>query len=159
MRIHLKINGRDTEIDANPNEKLLDILRAEKIFSAKAGCGKGRCGVCTVLLDGKPVPSCRIPIGTIDGADVTTLEHFKTTQSYENIANGLKKAGVHLCGFCSAAKILSVHELLESKYRPTREECLEFAEGLSCTCTEKNAFMNAILYATAFKHDRDGMKS
>lgn len=159
MKIPMTINDKYLIIDANPDDSLLEVLRRAKLFSVKKGCGKGLCGYCTVLLSGKPVPSCLIPVGILKGENIVTLEHFAKTPDYADIADGFAQAGVHPCGWCNAAKYFSVYNLLQKSYRPSKEELNEIADEQTCSCTNHDIFINGILFATANKHKREGRKN
>jgi len=158
MFVRIMINNEIVTLNEEPNEKLSSILRKLNFISVKNGCGKGRCGSCTVLLNGKPIPSCKVPIGILDEtSNIITLEYFKNNNDdYKIISEGLKKANIHLCGFCNAAKILSIYELLCRDYRPKEAELIDFTENLTCTCTEKKSLISGIIYAMAGKHERIG---
>lgn len=159
MKIPVTLNGEKVILDAQPDEPLLHVLREKKLFSVKKGCGKGRCGFCTILLDEKPVASCLIPVGIVRNASIVTLEHFAKSPEYTDIATGFAQAGVHPCGYCNAARYLTVHSLLSRIYRPSKEELNELADGQTCSCTNRDAFINGVLYATANKHRREGRKN
>ena len=154
MKIPVVLNGEDTVFEAEPEERLLVVLRRLGLHSAKKGCGKGRCGFCAVLLDEKPVPSCIVPVGIVRDSAIVTLEHFAKSESYQDIISGFEQAGVRMCGYCNAAKIFGVHDLIERIYRPSTEELQEAADSLTCSCTDRNTFMNGILYAVANRHRR-----
>ncbi len=158
MKIDFFLNDEKIEVEAEVEESLFSILRKSGIKSVKNGCQKGTCASCVVLLDGKPVPSCSVKLCAVQGAKVTTLEGFAGTSDYADIAGGFRKAKIRPCQFCSAARILCVHELLERNWRPSKEECEEFADSIHCACTEKGAFMDAIIYATALRHARLGKR-
>lgn len=158
MKIPIILNGEKTIIDANGDEKLLSVLRNLNLFSAKNGCEEGKCGYCTVLLDDRPVNSCLIPIGIIRDCSVVTLEFFKKTKDYEDIMKGFSQAGINLCGYCNASRILSVYALLKRVYRPSKEDLIEIANEIKCTCTDSSTFINGILFATANKHESEGRK-
>ena len=159
MKIPVTLNDEKIIMDANPDDRLLDVLRQKKLFSVKKGCGKGRCGFCTVLLDGQPVASCLIPAGIVRNASIVTLEHFSKSPEYADIADGFKTAGVHPCGWCNAAKYFTVHSLLSRIYRPSKDELNELADGQTCSCTNRDTFINGVLYAVANKHRREGRKN
>lgn len=154
MHLKITINNEKKTIEENPNEKLTSLLRNLGLASVKRGCKKGKCGCCTVLLNGKPVPSCKIPVGILnESSNIITLEYFaKENKDYECIMAGFKKAGIQLCGFCNSAKILSVYELIERDYRPKEEELIDFTENLSCDCTERDQLISGIIYATELKN-------
>ncbi len=159
MKIPVNLNGEQTILDADPEEKLLTVLRRLGLISVKKGCGKGLCGFCSVLLDLKPVPSCLIPVGAARGSSIITLEHFSKTADYDDIMKGFKQAGAQLCGYCNAGKVFAVYALMERVYRPSKEDLMELADGLTCTCTDRNTFINGVLYAVANKHKREGSKN
>ena len=152
MKIPVFLNGERTILDAEPEEPLLAVLRRHKLFTVKKGCGKGRCGFCSVLLDAKPVPSCILPVGIVRDSTIVTLEHFSKSEPYRDIMQGFEQAGMHLCGYCNAAKIFGVYDLIERTYRPSTDDLNAIADGLTCSCTDRATFMNGILYAVANRH-------
>ena len=156
MKIPVTLNGSQTILEADPEEKLLTVLRRLRLISVKKGCGKGLCGCCSVLLDSRPVPSCLLPVGAARGSTIITLEHFSKTVDYTDIMNGFKQAGAQLCGYCNAGKVFAVYDLISRVYRPSKEDLMELADGLTCTCTDRNTFINGVLYAVANKHRREG---
>ncbi len=158
MKISLTINGEKTIIDAAPDEKLLDILRERGLISVKKGCEKGKCGSCTVLLGGDPIPSCLVPIGTVRENSIITLEQFLKTKAGADIAKGFAQAGINLCGYCNSARFFMTYSLLERSYRPTQEELNELANAINCTCTDSRTFINGVLYATAIRHQSEARK-
>lgn len=156
MKIPVVINDNKVVLEAEPDEKLIDILRKEKLFSVKHGCEKGFCGACTVLLDGKPVSSCIIPVGIVRDCKIVTLEHFKSDPLYTDIMTGFTKAGIHLCGYCNAGKIFTAYEVLTSFYKPDKDQLYSMLNKYDCCCTDIETLANGILYATAYKHAREG---
>ncbi len=158
MKIPLTLNGEKIILDCKADEPLIEILRKRGLFSVKNGCGKGICGSCTVLLDGKAVSSCKIPVGIVRDSKIETLEHFEKNPAYDDIISGFNKAGISLCGFCNAARILLTHDLISHVYRPTKDQLDHVAASVKCSCTEKGIFENGILYAVANKHSREGRK-
>ena len=153
MRVKFNLNDKTIEFNGDPNEKLSSILRKTGNISVKKGCGKGECGFCKVLLDGKPVSSCKIPVGMLgEKSKVTTMEHFvkKENEEYieknaKYIEDGIRKANIHLCGYCNSSKVLMMHELLERGF--TDEELEEFTSDLKCSCTEQHVLMQGIKFA------------
>ena len=152
MKIPVFLNGVRTILEAEPEEKLLTVLRRLKLFSVKQGCGKGRCGFCSVLVDAKPIPSCIVPVGIVRDCAIVTLEHFSQSEAYRDIVKGFEQAGVHLCGYCNAAKIFGVYDLIERTYRPSAADLQDIADSLTCSCTDRSTFINGILYAVANRH-------
>lgn len=159
MKIPVLLNSEKKILDAQPDEMLSDVLRREGYTSIKEGCGKGKCGSCTVLLDDRPVPSCIIPVGIVRNASIDTLEFFILTKEADDIVAGFKQAGMNMCGFCNSARIFSTYALLKKVYRPTQEDLEHVADCIECNCTDKKTFMNGIVYATANKHEREGRRN
>lgn len=160
MNITFTLNGNETVVDAKPDEKLIDVLRKNHIYSVKNGCGCGRCGSCTVLLDGKPVKSCLIPVGIVMNSKIQTLESFEKEDIYKDIAKGFRQAGVQLCGYCNSSKFFSVYDFIKKISRPTQEQLQEFIDDIfdACNCTERETLMTGVLYAAALKLEREGKK-
>ncbi|WP_407428038.1 (2Fe-2S)-binding protein [Treponema sp.] len=159
MKIPVILNGEKVILDDKPTEKLSEVLRKQGLISIKEGCNKGYCGSCTVLLDDEPVPSCIIPIGIIRNASIETLEFFLLTKEGDDISTGFKQAGLNLCGFCNPIRFFSTYELLKKSYRPSIEELETLADSIKCNCCDKKSFINAVIYATANKHEREGRKN
>ena len=157
MVISLKLNNKETVFDTDPTKSLLTILRQEHLFKVKCGCEEGYCGNCMVLRDGKPVPSCIIPIGMIRGSQVITLEYFKVNNPiYNDIMTGFKKVGINLCGYCDAGKIFTAYSILRLPKRPDVPYIFSAIRKLDCCCTDKDTLVNGILYGIATKHAREG---
>lgn len=159
MKIPVMLNSEKMIIDADPTENLCTVLRKLGLLSVKAGCGKGKCGSCTVLLDNNPVPSCIIPMGIVRNASIETLEFFSLTKEAEDIQTGFKQAGITMCGYCNSARIFSTYALLSRVYKPTSEELEQLADSIECSCTDRRTFINGVLYATAAKHEREGRRN
>lgn len=151
MNIPIIINGERTIIQASPDEKLIDVLRSLNLFSAKLGCDQGVCGSCTVLLNGKPIPACRIPVALSMNQEITTLEHFSKTEEYAHIIKGFAKAGIKLCGYCNAGKIFAAASILNDRQKPTRASIKEQVKHLSPCCTDIDTLINGIIYAAESK--------
>ena len=157
MNFTITLNGKKTIIQAQPSEDLLSVLRKEKLFSVKLGCGAGHCGSCTILYNGKPVPSCKIPVGIAMNQEIETLESFKQTEAYQDILKGFSKAGIKLCGYCNAGKIFADASVLIAKEKPTRTSIREQVEHLSPCCTDIDTLINGILYAVEAYNKRTGI--
>lgn len=156
VRISLIVDGQNKFFNVDGSENLRDVLRQNNYTSLKCGCDEGECGCCTVLLDGKPVPSCKIPIGILHENDITTLEYFMADNLYKDIMQGFSKAGISLCGFCNAGKILSAGNII-SKYANPSDEIifLEVARLAHC-CTDTDTLINGIKYAIEIHAKRTG---
>ena len=156
MRIPVVLNDKKVILEAEPSEKLASVLRREKLYSIKCGCGKGFCGNCTILLDDHAVPSCIIPIGMVRNCSITTLEYFQTQPIYTDIIKGFSQAGISLCGYCNAGKIFTAYEVLVNYYRPNRQQLYDLINRFDTCCVDRDTLANGILYAVAAKHTREG---
>lgn len=107
MNIPVILNGEKIFFQADSEEKLSAVLRRNGCLSVKTACAKGRCGSCTVLLNEKPVPSCRLPVALAINQKIETLEGFSKSGEYTAIMKGFEKAGIELCGFCNSGKFCS----------------------------------------------------
>lgn len=158
MKINLTINEQDFSLNENPDEKLLGILRKQNFLSAKCGCENSSCGACAVLLDGKCVLSCAIPIGILNGAKIVTLEFFSKQTQYQEIMAGFEKAGVSLCGYCNAGKIFAAYEIIITFSNPTREQIFERIRSLKDCCVEYDTLINGIIYASQIHFEKENQR-
>lgn len=156
MTITLTINEKKHVISADPSEKLLTVLRKEKLFSVKCGCQKGLCGNCMILLDDNPVPACLVPIGIVRDSKIVTLEYFKNDPCYQDIITGFNQAGIHLCGYCNTGKIFTAYGILKASFRPDKASLYSALRGLAPCCADSDSLAAAIMYAVAAKHTREG---
>ncbi len=147
MKIPITINGEVMVLEASPSMSLLDVLRREGYISAKLGCAQGRCGACTVLLDGKAIPTCIIPFVVARDATIVTMEQFSKTKEYELIVSSFAKAGVHLCGFCNAGKVLGTYSLILTYHRPSHQVIYDMVRHFDCSCSEQDSLRQGIGYA------------
>lgn len=155
MKIPVILNNKKTILDAEPQEKLLTVLRRLNLYSVKCGCENGFCGNCMILVDSKPMCSCTVTTGSIRNCQIETLESFKTNPIYTDIINGFTQAGMHLCGYCDAGKIFTAYELLVKYQHPSIEEIFSAIKNLGTCCTDRDTFTNGILYAVSNKHSRE----
>jgi carbon-monoxide dehydrogenase small subunit len=146
MTLGFILNGEDVVVKADADRRLVDILRGNfRLLGAKAGCLSGVCGSCSVIFNGKVVPSCLIPAFRIRGSEVITIEGFSQTDECQDIREGFSRAGVKNCGYCDAGKTLAVENLLEGNLRPSREEILAAFRGIKCRCTEPDSLVQGVL--------------
>lgn len=143
--ITLTVNGEVRAVDVEPNDILLDVLRDKLgVKSPKYGCGRGDCGTCTVLLDGKTVRSCLILAIEADGSEITTVEGL-CRDGLTPLQESFIKHNSFQCGYCAPGMTLSATELLEKNPRPSREEVQEAIAGNLCRCTGYEPIIDAIL--------------
>jgi aerobic-type carbon monoxide dehydrogenase small subunit (CoxS/CutS family) len=141
----LKVNGRDHQVDADPDTPLLYVLRDDLgLKAAKFGCGLGQCGSCTVIVDGKAVLSCVTPMVLLEGKQVTTLEGLGTIAEPAPIQRAFIEEQAAQCGYCIAGMMMRAQALLQRNLKPTDEEIrAELAMHL-CRCGTHMRILRAI---------------
>lgn len=144
--INLKVNGVDRKIEIKDNELLLDAIRDKAgVKSVKAGCWRGECGLCTVLLEGRPVKSCLVLAIEADGKDVLTAEGLAPEGQLSPIQKAFVEKGAMQCGFCTPSFVLTAHHLLQVNPNPTEQEIKEYLSGHICRCGTYKQMIEAIL--------------
>ncbi len=117
----------------------------------KYGCGEGRCGACTVLMDGKRTLSCITPVGDADNKKVTTIEGLADGDLLHPVQQAFLDEGAIQCGYCTPGMVLSAVALLEENPRPTDEQIAEWMNGNICRCNGYTKILNAVRRAAAQK--------
>jgi carbon-monoxide dehydrogenase small subunit len=147
--IELTVNEEPREFLAAPGATLLSALRDTLgLTAAKRGCGQGTCGTCTVLLDGQPVMSCLVPVETVDGASVATLEGVAGEDgALDEIQAAFLEGFATQCGFCTSGMIMAAEGLLAENPDPSRDDVIRAISGNVCRCTGYESIINAILDA------------
>jgi carbon-monoxide dehydrogenase small subunit len=146
--INLTVNSEEVRIEVDDRWTLLYLLREVlALTGTKEGCGKGECGACTVLLDGKPVNSCLVLAREADGCEVRTIEGEAKGEDLSALQQAFIDAGAIQCGFCTPGMIMSARALLMRNPDPTREEAEEAICGNLCRCTGYKPIVAAILNA------------
>lgn len=148
MEIEFTLNGNDICIEADPMERLLDVLRDTlHRKGTKEGCGVGACGACTVIMDGKTINSCITPICQVKGKKIITIEGLCEDELADTIKECFVEEGAVQCGFCTPGMILSAYVLLKTKPHPTIEEIKNGLSGNLCRCTGYIPIINAVKQA------------
>jgi carbon-monoxide dehydrogenase small subunit len=148
ISIDLVLNGESVSIRTDPLKRLLDVLRDDlQLTGPKEGCGEGECGACAVLLDGKLVNSCLLPVGAVAGRHVTTIEGYRQSAQFAVLSDAFSEAGAVQCGFCTPGMILAAGALLVEQPQPTEEEIREGFSGNLCRCTGYNVLVRAVTLA------------
>jgi len=131
----LLVNGTKRRIEADPERSLLSILRDElDLTGSKYGCGEGRCGACTVLIDGKATRSCVTLLGDCEGKQITTIEGLERDGKLHPLQEAFLEAGAMQCGYCTAGMIMSGVALLAKNAEPTFPDIVRSMEGNICRC-------------------------
>ena len=145
VAITLNVNGRQRAVTTDPNRPLLDVLREDlDLTGAKYGCGKGECGACTVLLDGKCIKSCITPVSGADGKKITTIEGLADGDRLHPVQEAFVTEGAMQCGFCTPGMILRTVALLEENPQPNDEQIVKWMDGNICRCNGYVKILSAI---------------
>ena len=135
MTVELVINGRREDVDTDGDRCLLDVLREDLgLTGTKYGCGEGQCRACTVLLDGRPIPSCLTPVSAAQGKSVQTIEGLATTERLHPVQEAFVEAGAMQCGYCVPGMILTATALLERNPQPSEEAIKRGMNRNLCRC-------------------------
>ena len=145
MKVRFKLNGKFVMLDLPGVERLIDLLRERlDLVGTKEGCGKGECGACTVLLDGKPVCSCLMLASQIAGHEIVTIEGVAADNRYAHILNAFEETGAVQCGYCSPGMIVSAAALLARNRHPSDNEIKRALDGNLCRCTGYSKIIEAV---------------
>lgn len=140
----LRVNGRKHASALDPETPLLFVLADELgLRGPRFGCGLAQCGSCTVLIDGKPVRSCVLPVGATKG-EITTLEGLGTPEAPHPIQAAFIAEGASQCGFCLSGVVLTAKALLDEKPDATDEEIRGALGGVLCRCFTHTRMVRAI---------------
>ena len=143
--ISLIVNGQKRTVVTDPERPLLDVLREDLgVTGPKYGCGEGRCGACTVLMDGQRALSCITPVGDADKKKITTIEGLADGDRLHPVQQAFLDEGAIQCGYCTPGMILSAVALLEENPRPTDKQIAEGMNGNICRCNGYAKILNAV---------------
>ncbi len=145
VTVTLTVNGVVRTVTTDPQRPLLDVLREDlHLTGPKYGCGEGRCGACTVLMDGKPARSCVVPVSLADKKSIMTIEGLAKGDSLHPVQEAFLEEGAMQCGYCTPGMILSAVALLQEKPAPTDEEIVAGMNGNICRCNGYVKIKNAV---------------
>ncbi len=145
MSIKFKLNNKDIELNLDPSMRFLDVLRDHlNLTGPKEGCGEGECGACAILLNGKIMHSCLLPLANVSGQTVTTIEGFRETKRYEALAEAMAHEGGSQCGICTPGMMIAAESLLSQNPKPNEDEIRIGISGNLCRCTGYNMIIKAI---------------
>lgn len=140
----LTVNNKQTQVEAEPDAPLLWVLREHlHLTGTKYGCGVGMCGICTVHIDGEAVTSCKVPLNSVGGKKITTIEGLS-----DNNDHPLQKAWIEeqvpQCGYCQPGQIMKAATLLAKEANPTREQIVHHMNDILCRCGTYSRIIRAI---------------
>ncbi|HVS63184.1 MAG TPA: (2Fe-2S)-binding protein [Thermoanaerobaculia bacterium] len=149
MRFDLNVNGHTRTVETDRDRPLLEVLREDlDLTGAKYGCGEGACRACTVLLDGEPVTSCRLPVERAAGREILTIEGLAEGDRLHPVQQAFLETGAMQCGYCVPGMILTTVALLAEHPRPTREQTVAALDGNLCRCCGYTRMLEAVEVAS-----------
>jgi nicotinate dehydrogenase subunit A len=143
--MELKVNGRPHRVETDPDTPLLYVLREDlQLNAAKFGCGLGQCGACTVVIDGQAAFSCVIPIGRLEGKEITTLEGLGSVENPGALQRAFIDEQAAQCGYCIAGMIMRAHALLLKNKDPSEAEVRAQLQHNLCRCGTHMRILRAV---------------
>ncbi len=151
MNIQINLNGQTRSFAIEPGETLMALLRRSGVWSVKHGCETGECGACSVLVDGKLMPTCVILAAQMDGRSITTVEAFDNGPgaALDPIQQAFAETGAIQCGYCTPAMVLAARQLLSAEPNPTEAQVRDVLGAVLCRCTGYVKPVEAVLRAAA----------
>jgi aerobic-type carbon monoxide dehydrogenase small subunit (CoxS/CutS family) len=148
--VALNINGDAYELAITPSHTLLEVLREDaRLTGTKHGCEQGECGLCTVLIDGRPQFSCLTLAIEAQGTEIRTVEGLAQHGELHPLQQAWGETGASQCGYCTPGMLMSAQALLERNPSPNRAEIREALAGNLCRCTGYQAIIEAVELAAA----------
>lgn len=145
MKLEFELNGDNVFVDVDPSRPLREVLREEfELTSVKVGCESGRCGVCTILLDGEAVKSCLVLASKADGRSVTTVDGLSENGHLHEVQEAFKDNFASQCGYCTPGFVMSSVAYLEGDSDPDRDEIAHALKGNVCRCTGYEKILDAV---------------
>lgn len=143
MKINFWLNGAKKEAEISPDIMLLEFLRSLGCYSVKRGCETANCGLCTVLVEGRPMLSCSVLAARIDGKRVMTMEGLQ--EEAKEFGTFLANEGAEQCGFCNPGFVMNALALFRENPYPDEEEIKEFLSGNLCRCSGYEGQLRGIM--------------
>jgi carbon-monoxide dehydrogenase small subunit len=148
LHIRTTVNGEPAEFLGGPAETLLDALRDRLgLTGTKEGCGTGDCGACSVILDGRLVPSCLVLAAEVEGREVLTVEGVATGDELHPVQQKFLEHAALQCGVCTPGLVVAAKALLDRDPSPSEEDVRFWIAGNLCRCTGYDKIVRAVLEA------------
>jgi aerobic carbon-monoxide dehydrogenase small subunit len=148
VRIAFTVNGRSVEVERHPLTRLLDVLRTDlQLTGTKEGCGEGECGACGVMMNGRLVNSCLVPVAQAQNATLTTIEGLATETQLHAVQQAFIEHGGAQCGICTPGMVLAAVDLIERKPAAGADEIREGLAGNLCRCTGYVRILESVVAA------------
>ena len=146
--MNLTVNGTSLAVDAKPDTPLLYVLRNDLgLVGSRFGCGSGQCGACFVLVDGRPMASCDMPVSFAEGKKVTTVEGLGRSGELHPVQKALIAEQAAQCGYCMSGIAVAAAALLSSTKKPTEAQVRQALDKHLCRCGSHNRVVRAVMRA------------
>src|SRR4029077_18584277 len=148
--IHFRLNGVETDVDADPDASLLSILRGQLgMTGPHFGCGANECGACNVIVGDHAVAACDTPLWSVADKDITTIEGLGSAQAPHPLQRAFIAEQAMQCGYCVSGILMSAAALLKQTPKPTETEGRAALDRNLCRCGSQNRMVRAILRAAS----------
>lgn len=148
--IQFQLNGAAVAVDTDPDQTLLDVLRGRLgVTGPHFGCGAGECGACHVMVDGRAIASCDMPMWSVADKDVVTVEGLGTVDAPHPLQRAFISEQAMQCGYCVSGILISAATLLKGNPSPTEAEVRAALDRNLCRCGSHNRMVRAVLRAAA----------
>jgi nicotinate dehydrogenase subunit A len=148
--IEFTLNGRATSVRADPQQSLLDVLRNTLgLTAARMGCGLGQCGACTVIMGDLAVTSCDMPMWSVAGKEITTLEGLGSRQAPHPLQTAFIEEQAMQCGYCTSGLLMTAAALLKRNAHPSELDIRQALDGNLCRCGVHNRVLRAVRKASS----------
>jgi nicotinate dehydrogenase subunit A len=156
MTIKLNVNDQEVQLDVEPETPLLYVLRNDlELNGPKFGCGLAQCGACTVLVDGNPVRSCVMPVASVAGRNIVTLEGLGSRDEPHPLQTAFINEQAMQCGYCTNSMVMTAAAFLEKNKNPTEEEIRSALRGNLCRCGAHGRIVRAVSEAARSYREGD----
>jgi aerobic-type carbon monoxide dehydrogenase small subunit (CoxS/CutS family) len=147
-RFVLRVNGKDREVDAEPGDSLLSVLRYDLgLTGSRYGCGEGQCGACTVLLDGAGARSCVTQVASVGPKAITTIEALATGDRLHPVQQAFLDTEAFQCGYCTSGMVMATVGLLKTNPNPSEQDVARLLQGNVCRCGTNPRIVRAVRLA------------
>ncbi len=149
MQIKLFVNGKPCEVTVEPRTLLVDLLRQLGFLSVHQGCDEGRCGACTVFMDGGAVKSCMLFGVQADGSSILTADGLATDKGFHPLQTAFSECLAVQCGYCTPGLLMTSYDLIRKSTDLDEAVVRKAISGNICRCTGYSSIVEAILRASA----------
>jgi aerobic-type carbon monoxide dehydrogenase small subunit (CoxS/CutS family) len=147
-RYVLRVNGQDREVDAEPGDSLLSVLRYDfGLTGSHYGCGEGQCGACTVLADGAAIRSCVTRVGSVGAKAIVTVEAIARGDRLHPVQQAFLDAEAFQCGYCTSGMVMAVVGLLKTNPNPSEQDIARLMDRSVCRCGTYPRIVKAVRLA------------